>query len=248
MQTRLKTASVLILALLVVIWLDWYLLNLAIFLLVLVIALVEAFKLYKIENNDLIIVGVGLFVLAVILCNSFAGYYKFIVFTLLALSSWYAYTNSENSKGLQALLYPFAPLLIMWGIYDILGIKYLIYLIVIVATMDSGAYFAGKLFGSKTFTTTSPNKTIEGVIGGFVFVFFIGGGWSALFMGELNNSFLITFWIALASLFGDLFESYLKRKADVKDSGEIFPGHGGMLDRLDSYLFAAVGFSLVMIW
>ena len=66
--------------------------------------------------------------------------------------------------------------------------------------------------------------------------------------GTLPNPLISTIFIVVAGIFGDLFESYLKRKAGVKDSGEIFPGHGGMLDRIDSYLFGAIAMSLIYIW
>ncbi|QKF64061.1 phosphatidate cytidylyltransferase [Campylobacter corcagiensis] len=250
MKTRIKTAGILIAALLVLAWLDFYILNLAIFVVALVIAMVEAFKLYGIKENDLAIVGGFLFVVAAILCGSFSGYYKFIIFTLLLATSIVVLKNSENLDPIKVTLYPFAPLLVMWAIYDSLGMIYLVYLIVIVAVMDSGAYFVGKFLGSHTFTTTSPNKTIEGVIGGFVATFFIAGVFYSLFLkdGVIGCPFLSTMFIALASFFGDLFESYLKRKAGVKDSGDIFPGHGGMLDRLDSYLFASIAMSMVVAW
>lgn len=250
MKTRIKTAGILIAGLFVLVWLDWYILNLAIFLVALVVAMVEAFKLYGIKENDLAIVGGVLFVVATLLCDSFEGYYKFILFTLLLATSFVVFKNGKNLDSVKVALYPFAPLLIMWAVYDSLGIIYLVYLIVIVVVMDSGAYFTGKFLGSHTFTTTSPNKTVEGVIGGFVATFFIAGTFYSLFLkgGAITSPFLGTMFIALASFFGDLFESYLKRKAGVKDSGDIFPGHGGMLDRLDSYLFASVAMSMVVSW
>lgn len=250
MKTRIKTAGILIAALIVLAWLDWYLLNLAIFVTALVIALGESFKLYDIKNNDFLILGAVVFIAATIFCSTFGGYYKFAIFMLILATSILAFKNSENLNLLKPLLYPFTPLLIMWAVYDVLGISYLVYLIVIVVCMDSGAYFVGKFMGSHTFTSTSPNKTIEGIIGGFVATFFIAGVFYSVFMsnGMLKSPFLATMFVAVASLFGDLFESYLKRKAGVKDSGDIFPGHGGMLDRLDSYLFASIALSLTMIW
>ena len=251
MKTRLKTAGILILALLVLVWLDFYLLNFLIFAAVLALSLSEALKLYKIDDETIIPLGIGLFIIfAIFSGNSFSHVYKFIALILLVASSFLAYKNSENLNSLKVLIYPLAPIFIMFSIYQVLGITCLVYLLVIIACADSGAYFIGKAFGSHGFCQTSPNKTLEGLLGGVVCAVFVGGAYYAFFMdaGTLPNPLISTIFIVVAGIFGDLFESYLKRKAGVKDSGEIFPGHGGMLDRIDSYLFGAIAMSLIYIW
>jgi len=105
---------------------------------------------------------------------------------------------------------------------------------------DSFAYLVGKNFGrKKLFERISPNKTVEGFIGGLVFTMI--GGFLAF---EISGIFDALTWIIigiLASVFGtlgDLIQSKLKRQAGVKDSGKLMPGHGGLFDRLDSVLFA----------
>jgi len=115
----------------------------------------------------------------------------------------------------------------------------LLWLLVIVASTDIGAYFVGRTFGKTKFCETSPNKTVEGVIGGVVFAVVLG---TILAINEINiiEAILISAIVSFASVFGDLFESYLKREAGVKDSGSILPGHGGILDRTDGYLFGAI--------
>jgi phosphatidate cytidylyltransferase len=119
------------------------------------------------------------------------------------------------------------------------GINALIWLVVVVAAVDVGAFFIGKRFGKTPFSPTSPNKTLEGVFGGIIFGTVLG-----FFMGtaivEPLLAFIISFAMAGSAIFGDLYESFLKREAGVKDSGDIFPGHGGMLDRVDGYLFAVI--------
>ncbi len=106
---------------------------------------------------------------------------------------------------------------------------------------DSFAFLVGKNFGkNKLFPSVSPKKTIEGFFGGFVFSL-IG----AMFISKFNLDFSMLNWIIIAVIvsvigtIGDLVESKFKRQAKVKDSGNIMPGHGGILDRLDSLLFAA---------
>ncbi len=106
---------------------------------------------------------------------------------------------------------------------------------------DSFAYLVGKSIGKrKLFPSVSPKKTIEGTIGGFVFTMI-----AAYIMAQYEPIVKPTEWVILAAVIvgmgsvGDLVESKLKREAGVKDSGAILPGHGGMLDRLDSLIFAA---------
>ncbi|WP_148871100.1 phosphatidate cytidylyltransferase [Tenacibaculum adriaticum] len=117
----------------------------------------------------------------------------------------------------------------------------IIYIILIIWTNDSFAYLVGKNIGkNKLFERVSPKKTIEGFIGGLVFAIIVGG-----IIGKYSNEFSILNWVIIAliiSVFGtlgDLIESKFKRQANVKDSGSIMPGHGGLLDRLDSLFFLA---------
>ena len=107
-------------------------------------------------------------------------------------------------------------------------------------SVDIGGYFFGRLFGrKKLFPTTSPKKTYEGLIGSsisLVLILIIMNLKFSLF--NHTTIFLIFLSILIFSVFGDYFESYLKRRFDVKDSGYLIPGHGGILDRVDSALFA----------
>ena len=115
----------------------------------------------------------------------------------------------------------------------------LLWLLVVVSGTDIGAYFVGKSIGKTSFCKTSPNKTLEGVAGGIVTAAILGLLFSPDNIGFFI-SFIISLFVASASVFGDLFESYLKREANVKDSGDILPGHGGILDRTDGFLFGAI--------
>ena len=126
-------------------------------------------------------------------------------------------------------------------LYREYGIEWLYWLLTIVAMSDIGAYIIGKSIGKRKFSATSPNKTLEGVIGG-VFFATIFGSYLAYNLDLLSIwiAIIISFIASIASIFGDLFESYLKREAGVKDSGTLLPGHGGVLDRVDGYLFSSV--------
>ena len=93
--------------------------------------------------------------------------------------------------------------------------------------------------GKTKFCETRPNKTMEGVVGG-VAVATIGGMFLGLNIVDILPAFIISFAVSVASVFGDLYESKLKREAGVKDSGDILPGHGGVLDRIDGYLFGSI--------
>ena len=102
---------------------------------------------------------------------------------------------------------------------------------------DIGGYIFGKIFKGKKITSISPNKTYAGMIGSFLCSLII----YILFIIYFNLSIYLiffTFLISLISQSGDLFISYLKRKADIKDTGNFLPGHGGLLDRMDGMIFA----------
>ncbi|MBO6258999.1 MAG: phosphatidate cytidylyltransferase [Succinivibrio sp.] len=109
---------------------------------------------------------------------------------------------------------------------------------------DSGAYFTGRAIGkTKLIPRVSPKKTVEGLCGGILLaliamLIFVRMGWFASYGENLTNIIIASFFTILFSVEGDLVESMLKRMVGVKDSGRIFPGHGGMLDRIDSQLAA----------
>jgi phosphatidate cytidylyltransferase len=125
---------------------------------------------------------------------------------------------------------------------------WLMFLFLLVWGADTGAYFTGRALGKhKLAVAVSPGKTIEGMLGGLVLALVIALG-VALYI-ELTGLRLVAFLglsvlTVLASVLGDLFESMVKRHAGMKDSGTIFPGHGGAMDRIDSLTAAAPVFAL----
>jgi len=138
---------------------------------------------------------------------------------------------------------------ISYEIYKTQGPIFFVYIISICFFSDIGGYVFGKTIGGKKLTKISPNKTISGTIGSFIFGFiplilFFNLNYLDL---ELNlSNFTFTFFVSLISQLGDLLISFFKRKANVKDTGKILPGHGGALDRLDGIIFA-IPFSYILL-
>jgi phosphatidate cytidylyltransferase len=120
----------------------------------------------------------------------------------------------------------------------------------VIIVSDSAQYYTGRAFGRRPLAPSiSPKKTMEGAIGGMVFgtlVMVIGGRWT--FEADLWLMALAGATIAALGIVGDLFESLLKRSAGVKDSSHLIPGHGGVLDRIDSWLFAAPVYYVFVRW
>lgn len=164
-----------------------------------------------------------------------------MLFFLVAIliGGYIAYQPENSPKMLLPFLYPLAPFLLILDIFVQQGVLGLVWLIVTVALTDIAAYYGGRYSGKHPFSPTSPNKTWEGVIAGFI-AGVLGGTSIGQGVTDLGSAFVISAAMSLAAVFGDLFESYLKRQAAVKDSGDLLPGHGGVLDRVDGYLFAAV--------
>jgi phosphatidate cytidylyltransferase len=116
---------------------------------------------------------------------------------------------------------------------------YLLYSILVAVMSDIGGLAFGKTFKGKKLTKISPNKTIAGVLGSFIFsLILIPLFFDELIKYNLPLLILITMVISLTSQLGDLFISYIKRKAQVKNTSDILPGHGGFLDRTDGIIFA----------
>lgn len=127
------------------------------------------------------------------------------------------------------------------GLYNKYNPKIIISIFVIIWTNDTFAYLVGKNFGKrKLFEQISPKKTIEGFVGGLIFGVLAGYLLSKYYIqGALFFWLIISGIVVVFGTLGDLIESKFKRVAQVKDSGKIMPGHGGILDRLDSIIFAA---------
>jgi len=156
-----------------------------------------------------------------------------------------AYRSHFDKRLFLPLLYPTASFLFLLELYESFGIQALFWLLVVVALTDTGAYLTGKLIGKHPFCPTSPNKTLEGVAGGVV-IATVAGLFVGTLLADWHQALFISLGTSIASIFGDLFESHLKREAGVKDSGDILPGHGGILDRVDGYLFGGVAMVLLL--
>ncbi|MGB0879363.1 MAG: phosphatidate cytidylyltransferase [Polaribacter sp.] len=181
--------------------------------------------------------------------------YAIIVILLLTLASsiyliyqLYAkkeitYRDDRSKSGMitRYLIFPFS-FLVLLPFYDQAYYPYLIlYILILVWINDSFAFLVGKNFGKrKLFESVSPKKTIEGFVGGFIFSLIAGyviSNYATIFTPL--NWMIIASMVSVLGTIGDLVESKFKRQATIKDSGNIMPGHGGILDRLDSLLFVA---------
>lgn len=120
------------------------------------------------------------------------------------------------------------------------GMIWFLTLLSVVFSGDIGAYITGSLWGKrKLMPLISPKKSIEGALGGLVFSMLVGALYAQWLGHPTAMMIVLSAATAVVAQFGDLFESLLKRVADVKDSGRIMPGHGGVLDRIDGVLFAS---------
>ena len=204
-------------------------------------AFYEANQLFGVENNSLYVYALLMWVAVL-----FYPYPDDLLFIGgLVFASISAYSNKGEWKHFLPFMYPTAGFLFLFTLYKDYHIAALIWLTVIVVATDIGAFVVGKSIGKHQFSPTSPNKTIEGVVGGVVIATVLG-----FFVGvtivDIEKSVLISLIVAVASVFGDLFESLLKRRAGVKDSGNILPGHGGILDRIDGFLFASIALVVLL--
>jgi phosphatidate cytidylyltransferase len=198
------------------------------------------------------LIGALLIVLA--LAAAVAGGYWFAV--LVALAScvmFYEWRQIVRGWGfgwqVAGFVYALLPALALLWIRERspIGVEILLWVFITTWSVDIGAYFAGRSIGGpKLAPAISPNKTWAGLIGGMVAAALFGGLWAWLLQ-------LPAILIALAAPFaaaaqaGDLFESWLKRRAGVKDSGHWLPGHGGALDRLDGLVVVAVLTAAVLV-
>lgn len=164
----------------------------------------------------------------------------------IATVMYYEWTRIVRDWGVEwkigGFLYSLLPALALLWIRerDAHGLELLLWVFLVTWATDIGAYFAGRSFGrAKLAPSISPNKTWAGLYGGIAASALIGGAW-VIATGLGKPLLVLAPLLAMAAQAGDLFESWMKRRAGVKDSGSWLPGHGGLLDRLDGMVPVAV--------
>lgn len=216
----------------------------------------EYFSLFQLKNSLQI---VYILVLASLMFFSpFFAYSQILipalVFWLLAILGIIFYKKEAPYKIYQSgvflvSIFLFVPPLFALSIIRSFNIYYVLLAFFLIFASDVGAYFAGTFLGKHPFfPSISPKKTIEGFIGGMLFSFFIAGCfyYCGITFPLVKFATLVIF-TNLAAVFGDLFESMIKRIVNVKNSSELLPGHGGILDRLDSLVAAIPIFAYILI-
>ncbi|MDP6681329.1 MAG: phosphatidate cytidylyltransferase [Pelagibacteraceae bacterium] len=204
------------------------------------------------ESQKRIITSILLFLL-VIFC---IFVHKYFFITAILVISYFAFdeiciiiVRVRNLNELAKFLFRFISLFYLFGIFALSAIGlyfadgpfFFLYILSICICSDIGGYIIGKSIGGKKLTKISPNKTISGSFGSFCFsivpllIFYNIN--SSEYLLSISN-FLMCLFTSLVCQLGDLFISYLKRKAKVKDTGNILPGHGGLMDRVDGIIFA----------
>jgi phosphatidate cytidylyltransferase len=148
----------------------------------------------------------------------------------------------DSAAAVLPIVYIGLPLGALAAVRALGGREAVLLLVATIVISDSAQYYTGRAFGRRPLAPSiSPKKTTEGAIGGMVFgtLAMVAGGHSVFPGANVGMLVIVSASIAALGIVGDLFESLLKRSAGVKDSGTLIPGHGGVLDRIDSWLFAA---------
>jgi len=170
---------------------------------------------------------------------------------LLTLAAWRGepHALASAAAALFPALYLGLPVGALVAVRDLRGPRGLFLLMLTIIVSDSMQYYTGRLVGRRPLApAVSPKKTIEGALGGFLFGTALFASVGAWWLPEMALPLRIGLGLAIVALgiAGDLFESMLKRSANVKDSSSLIPGHGGILDRIDALLFAAPVYYIVL--
>ena len=209
----------------------------------------------------------GLYVIAVLLGVLLANRLSFMVLLIIAnliilwalcaivSYQWYDQTLAWRKPVLKSL-FGFFLLITFWHVLfalkttDLFTVDSLLYVIIIVWAADTAAYFAGRIWGRHALIPkVSPKKTWEGLAGGLVFgllVAIVGSYWLPIEIA-FWQLWLSAFCVIIAAMIGDLMISLLKRLRGVKDTGHLLPGHGGILDRIDSLIASIVVYGLCLM-
>ena len=180
-------------------------------------------------------------------------YEYLFAFIIQILSVIFIYQKLKKDQKPQLLfntLYIWLPLatLALWATQNAeIAKDHLYFFFIVIWCYDSLAYVVGKTIGKRPiFPKISPKKTIEGTVGGIILTLVVVFFLKNYLLNIDSNVFALALIVIVFSILGDFLESYLKRKLNIKDSGNIMPGHGGILDRIDSILFAAIPYIVLL--
>ena len=189
----------------------------------------------------------SLIIIPIVIFFTIQGSLFFKVFlTILFLATSYEWLKMNMNNNLLKLLGIIFLLLSFYATFEIReyrGFKYFLFIVTVCVFTDIGGYVFGKIFKGPKLIKISPNKTYAGVFGSFLLSLIAGliylnyFGKREIFDTDYILTFLLIFFISLLSQIGDLIISFFKRKAKLKDTGQILPGHGGFLDRIDGLVF-----------
>ncbi len=208
-------------------------------------------ELSKRVLSSIIIIPITIFL---ILKGSFYFVSMLYIFFILAFIEWQKIANNKNYF-LPGLLFLKISFILTYILREKFGIDFFLFLILICISTDVGGYFFGKILKGPKLTRISPNKTYAGLIGGYTLAFFA----SYLFSNNIDVFFnvfdykfkdvvVITFLISSISQIGDIIVSYFKRLTNFKNTGNIIPGHGGILDRIDGMIFVIPLITLILLF
>jgi phosphatidate cytidylyltransferase len=190
--------------------------------------------------------GAGMILIA-LMAAVLGGYYFAVLVAAAATALFYEWSRLVRGWGggwmVAGFVYALIPALALLWIRDragMDGLPLLLWVFIVTWATDIGAFFAGRAFGkAKLAPTISPNKTLAGLYGGMAAATLFGGWW-VLSTGLPKLLIVLGPILAFIAQMGDLFESWMKRRAGAKDSGGMLPGHGGVFDRLDGLVPVAV--------
>lgn len=215
------------------------------------IGMTELLRMYQIKKDAFLFFLSIVFLWIILLpdLNITISVYSFskldviILYVMLLLIYTVFTKNKVNFNDISFVL--FSTIYVGFGFYFLIvvrmeGLNYMLFILFIIWATDTGAYFSGRFLGQrKLWPAISPNKTIEGAIGGILIACIVGTTFQVIYPFDysLVAILIITVFISIIGQLGDLAASAYKRHYQVKDSGNLLPGHGGILDRMDSLIF-----------
>ncbi|MDD5101945.1 MAG: phosphatidate cytidylyltransferase [Endomicrobiaceae bacterium] len=226
---------------------------------VIIFSVMEFYTICK-KYNPMNIIGI--FIAAVFYISLYLNLYvqEVIILSIFLIFLITMLRNRINNVSCELAITCFGTFFLTWSLYHMVlirdianyGMQYIIFLFVNIWVLDTGAYVVGKKFGKhKLAKFISPKKTIEGAIAGIFTGIFTAIICREIFMQNIisiQETIIFAIVISIVGQFSDLAESLFKRDCNIKDSGNILPGHGGMLDRFDSYIFCAPIFYYLIIF